>query len=80
MEIETVATLLSAESKPYDFNGNSGVSHKIRLSIKGEIYVCKSTESQVATLRSAVGSEGDAVIRVNSRKENMSLELVSFSQ
>jgi len=78
MEIKTTARLLSAESKPYDFGGNQGVSHKIRLNIEGEIYVCKSNANQVASLLSEVGSEGVALVKINSRAEKMSLELVSF--
>lgn len=78
MQFETKALLLSAESKPYEIDGNKGVSHKIRLSVEGEIYVCKSTESQVQELQSKVKTSGDAVIEVVSRKENMTLKLVSF--
>jgi len=78
MEIKTQALLLTAESKPYDFNGNSGVSHRIRLNVNGEIFVIKSTEKQVREVSPNVGEEGTAVIKVNSRKENLSLELVSF--
>jgi len=78
MQIETKGKILSAESKPYEFAGNKGVSHKIRLSVDGEIYVCKSSEQQVSSLKDHVGEEGDLVIKVNSRKENLSLELVSF--
>jgi len=78
MDIQTKAKLLTAESKPYNVDGNSGTSHKIRLNIAGEIYVCKSTAEQVASLKEFEGQEGDAHIRVESRKENMSLKLVSF--
>jgi len=78
MQYETRATLLTAESKPYSFNGNEGTSHKIRLSVGGEIYVCKSTAEQVAKYKVYEGKEGDAVVKLNSRKENISLELLSF--
>jgi len=78
MEINTQAKILSAESKPYSFGGNEGVSHRIRLNVDGEIYVCKSTESQVKEIKDKVGAEGMARIKVLSRKETLSLELVSF--
>lgn len=78
MKITTNAKLLSAESKPYDFNGNAGTSHKIRVNVDGEIYVCKSNAEQVSKLASKVGEEGTAEIAVNSRAEKMSLELLSF--
>jgi len=80
MQIEQEAKLLTAESKPYEISGNSGVSHKIRLNIAGEIYVCKSTAEQVAELKPFEGEEGNAVIRIESRKENLSLKLISFEK
>ena len=79
MEIKTEATLLTAESKPFDFDGRSGVSHRIRLNVGGEIYVCKSDESQVLSLKQHIGRNGNAVVKVNSRKEALSLELKSFT-
>jgi len=79
MKIDTVAKILTAESKPYDFNGNQGVSHKIRLSVNGEIYVCRSNAEQVASLSKMVGQDGKATIVVESRKENMSLRLEAFT-
>jgi hypothetical protein len=77
--IEVKAVLLTAESNPYKIDGNEGVSHKIRLSIGGEIYSCKSTADQVASLKQYEKQEGEAVIDVVSRKEAMSLKLVSFT-
>jgi len=78
MKIDTNATLLTAESTAYAINGNSGTSHKIRLNVDGEIYVCKSTAEQVASLKHYAGKQGRAVLRVNSRKENLSLSLELF--
>lgn len=78
MQIETNAKLLSAESKPYNVDGNSGTSHKIRLNIEGEIFVCKSDEAQVQAMKEHIGKEGNATIEVISRKENMALKLMSF--
>lgn len=78
MEIETRAKLLTAESKPYNVDGNVGTSYKIRLNIDGEIYVCRSTEAQVLQMKEHEKAEGVAVLKVNSRKENLSLELYSF--
>jgi len=78
MEITAQAKLLTAESKPYSFGGNEGVSHRIRLSVDGEIYVCKSSADDVATMKRYEGVEGEAVFKVTSRKENLGLELVSF--
>jgi len=78
MQITTDAKLLTAEGKPYNVEGNSGTSYKIRLNVEGEIYVCKSTAEQVAAMQEFVGKDGEAVIKLISRKENLSLQLVSF--
>jgi len=78
MQFKEDAILLSAESKPYSFGGNEGVSHKIRLSIGGEVYVANSTPEQVLYLESKVKSEGVATIELQSRKEKLSLKLISF--
>jgi len=77
MDIKTKGIILSAESKPYDFDGNKGTSHNIRVSVAGEIYTCKSNSEQVSLIAPFKGQTLELVIRVNSRKERMSLELVS---
>jgi len=73
LKIKTDAKILSAESKPYDFNGNVGTSHKIRLSIDGEIYVAKSTAEQVKAVAPNIGDVVEATLLFDSRKENLSL-------
>jgi len=78
MKFEEQAILLTAESKPYNMNGNSGVSHRVRVSVKGEVFACKSTEEQVIALKPFEGQEGTAVLKLKSVKENLSIELVSF--
>lgn len=78
MEITAPATLLTAESRPYSFEGNEGVSHRVRINIKGEIFACKSTEQQVKELKDQEGKEGRATLRFTSRKEKLALELVEF--
>jgi len=78
MEFSVKALLLTAESKPYNFEGNVGTSHRIRFAIKGEIFVCKSTGEQVSAHKQFEGKEGVAVLKLVSRKEAMALELVSF--
>jgi len=78
MEITAKARLLTAESKPYEMNGNSGISHRLRFSVDGEIYVCKSNADEVQKLHDRVGHEGTAHFKFESRKENLTLKLVSF--
>jgi alpha-L-fucosidase len=76
--IKVQAKLLSAESKPYSVDGNTGTSHKLRFNVDGEIFVFKSDEDQVKELVDSVGTEGDLTFSIVSRKENMSLKCVSF--
>jgi len=81
MKIVTQATLLSAESKPYDISGNKGVSHKARFLVDGEIYKVNATESDVKSLQAVL--EGDMVhgtlmIALTSPKENIKVSFVSF--
>lgn len=78
MDITIKAKLLTAESKPYSVNGNEGVSHKVRLLAQNEIFVCKSNAEQVSRLKDVQGEDGEAVFRLTSRKESLSLELVTF--
>jgi len=80
MQITITGKILTAESKPYKIDGNEGVSHKIRINVDGEIYVCKSSAEQVNDLQEVIGEEGQCTFKVNSRKENLSLQLVSFTR
>lgn len=78
MKFQENVVLLTAKSVPYDFAGNSGVSHRIRLSINNEIFVCKSTPEQVIAMKPFEGKEGDAILVFSSPKESISLTLESF--
>jgi len=78
MKNDEKARILSAESKPYDFDGNKGVSHKIRLSILGEVYSVKTTEEQVNEFKQYVGKEGSVVVSFSSPKENLKMSIESF--
>lgn len=46
--------VVSAESKPYDVNGNTGVSHKVQVLCDGTVWPLKSTEDQVKRLQKHV--------------------------
>lgn len=78
MDITIKAKLLTAESNQYKFDGKEGVSHKVRLLVNGEIFSLKSDSEQVAGLKDLKGLEGEAVLRFESRKENLTAKLVSF--
>lgn len=78
MQNEEKAKVLSSESIPYDFKGQSGVSHKIRLNILGEIFSVKTTEVQVNEFKQYVGKEGTVVVSFSSPKELLKMSIVSF--
>jgi len=81
MKIEIGATLLSAESKPYEIEGNKGVSHKARFLIEGEIFKVNATEADIVMLRSRKEEEdvtGELTIDIMSPKENVKIQFVSF--
>jgi len=81
IEIEKDATLLSADSKEYNIEGNSGVSHKARFLIDSEIYALRATEDLVEALKACIKdgrTEGKVTIAFTSQKENLKAELVSY--
>jgi len=79
IKVNGEARVLTAESKPYDFNGNKGTSHKVRLAVEGEIYVVSSNEAQVTALKSLVGRDVNVVLCFESKRERLSLTLENFS-
>lgn len=78
MQIKTDARLLTAKSKPYNFGGNEGVSHRVRLLVDNEIFACKATAESVAALARYEGQDGEAVLNLTSYKEALGVEVVSF--
>lgn len=80
MKYEEQALVLTAESKPYDYQGKQGVSHKVRLNIAGEIYSISSTEEQVKEFSSLIGKEVTVVFQFSSPKENLRLKILSVTK
>lgn len=79
MQIKTKAFLIAAVSKPYDFEGRSGTSHRVRINVEGEVYVCKSSAIQVAELAKYEKTEGTAVFEISSPQERLTMELKEFT-
>jgi len=75
---ESEAKIISAESKPYDIDGNKGVSHRIRVLIGTEIFALRATEDQVTRAKDFVGKVGDIELEILSPKENLRAEFGSF--
>jgi len=80
MKNEEQAIVLTADSKPYNFNGKDGISHKIRLNILGEIYSISSTEEQVKEFIPLVGKEVTVTLHFISPKENLRMKIISVSK
>lgn len=78
MRVTTDAKILSAISRPYDFDGKTGVSHKVRLNVDGEIFVAQTDESGVQKYSQMVGKDGEATLEFISPRERLSLRLVEF--
>jgi len=78
IQYKGLMTLLSAESKVFEKEGESISYYPVRVSIAGEIYPCKGSKEQVAELTALVGKEGTGHVAVSSRKENISLKLLAF--
>jgi len=78
IEFKLKGRLLSAESRPYDIEGNSGVSHKVRFLVGDAILPLKTDEQTVKRLEAQLGSDGEITIELRSRKENVALWLSAF--
>lgn len=72
------AKLLEAIEKPYNVNGNEGISYKLRVLISDEIFEFKSSSHQVESMRGLVGKTGKAKIAFSSPKERLTAHLVSL--
>lgn len=79
MRINSQIKILSAKSKPYDFDGKKGVTHKVRFNLDGEIFVVRvENEDEVAKYEALVGREGKAVLDLTSPAERINLSIVDF--
>jgi len=78
MQFEENAILLSADSKPYDFDGRKGVSHQARFSINGEIFRAKANENLINQISPLIGKSGLLRAQFTSRLEKLAMELISF--
>lgn len=78
MLIQEEALILSAESREYSFQGRTGTSNKVRVSINGEIYPLKATKELVSELKQYVGKNLSIEFYLGSRREDIFLTLKSF--
>jgi len=83
------ATLLESTSRPYDIDGNTGVSHYARFLVNNEIIRLRTDEDGVQYLQNLLKyelqtndkeyAEGDLVFTIKFPKENARFELSSFT-
>lgn len=78
IQIKKKVQLLSAEGKPYAFDGRSGTSFKARVLMEGDVYALKCTEDQIKELQSSVGKTVEMNINLSSPKESLKIEFVSL--
>lgn len=74
-----VAKILSAESRPYSFDGMEGVAHKVRVLCGDEIMPLRATPELVNEANSLIGKEVKLQLGLSFPKENVRLSLVSIN-
>lgn len=79
LQLEEVGKVLSAESKPYSFDGNEGVSHKVRVLLKDEIMPLRANADLVNQALTMVGKEAKISLSLTFPKENIRLNLISLA-
>lgn len=74
-------TLLDVIEKPYDINGNSGISRKLRFLANGQVYLAKIPEHLMTEARNLL--DDNPIQSVNlvltSPREQLSLAVDSFN-
>lgn len=74
--LEKKVHLLTAEGKPYSFDGRSGTSFKARVLMQGDVYALKCTEEQIKELQVHVGKQVEISVGLSSPKESLKVEFL----
>jgi len=77
ISIEKKVRVLSAEAKPYSFDGRSGTSYKARVLLESDIFPLKCDEAGIKALEPFVGKEVLVEIALSAPKETLKLSFVS---
>ncbi len=77
MRLKETGKILTAQSKPYNINGNEGVSHKVRVLFDTDIFPLKATPELVEQCSDLTGEEVELIIDLTSIRENIGVSLVS---
>lgn len=78
--LEKEIKILTATSAPYNVNGNSGTSHKVRFLLDNSIFTANSNQEQVKYLKNLENETVTAQLKFSSPKENLKLEIESIEQ
>jgi len=78
MKVKAQGILLTATSKPYDIEGNKGVSHRVRVLCTDQIFSVRASEEEVTELKKYEGQEGEVTIDFISPKENLQALFIDF--
>jgi len=78
IRLKEKVVVLSADSKPWEMEGRTGISHRARFLMGNEIYPVRCTESQVSELNKVVGKAVEVVVDLVAPKENTRLEFVQI--
>ena len=73
------AKLIEVVQKPYKMAGNEGISYKLRFLVADDVWQLKSSIEQTESLKSQVGTTGTCEFVVHSRKEDVTLQLATFT-
>jgi len=77
---EINAKLVEVIEKPYNVNGNEGISYKARfLTDKDEMMTLKTSRDINKSIKPLQGKVGKMVVSLNVYKEDVSVKLDSFS-
>lgn len=75
----TPAKFLEAIAKPYNFQGNEGISYKVRLLVEDQIFQLKSNKDQIENFKQYEGEDGEATFIVTANREEVKLVLAQFN-
>jgi len=70
--------VLTADPKPYSFDGRSGTSFKARVLMEGDVYALKCTEEQLKEIKAFEGKSVEINVKLSSPKEVLKVEFDSF--
>lgn len=72
-------SILSSASKPYSFEGKTGISYKAQILIGEKVFAVKMTKEVYEDIKDLKSQEGEAVFKFNYFKDLWNPKLESFT-